>query len=548
MIDIQNHISTSKNWLALSYSKAHFRSLILLGIVITAFLIVALRVTSLSLIGSNIKNKSFVNNSPSSYAPRAEITDRNGAIVATSLKMPILYIDPKIAVSPKEIIDKLSRVIPINKEKIIKKIQKGGRYVAIYHGLTPKQQQIINDFGYPSLGFKKSFRRIYPEKNLLSHIVGYTDIDGIGISGIEKKFNEELLNEKNVTLTIDARIQHIVRYEVQKTIDHFEAIGGSGIVMDINSGEILAMVSLPDFDPHNPQAASDDTLFNRNSMGVYEMGSTFKIFSIAAALEYGVVKKDDKFDVSQDFKINSYTIKDFHKEKKPLSLSEVFTHSSNIGTALVAEKLGTEKLKEFYQKLGLFSPLRIDLPEKTRPLLPKKWRDVNTITAAYGHGIAVTPLHLVTAAAIIVNGGKEIKPHIILKKNKKTTENPKEKIIVSKRTSKIMSEFLRKVVNEKKGTGKKAFVLGYDVGGKTGTSEKIKTGNKKYDEKTLFSSFLAVFPIYNPKYIVLITIDEPKGQKDTYNFATGGWTAAPTAGRIISKIAPLMGLSPRGVE
>ena len=542
---ITNPIFTFKQGL-LDYDLKKIRSRItlMIALVLAAFLIVAFRLTNLSLIGDISHSPKIVNSKKIiPYAPRANILDINGNIVTTSLKMPIVYIDPSIAVHSENIASDLSQIIPLTKEDILRKIKRGGRFVAIYHGITPKQQQAINNLGYPSIGFKDSFRRVYPEKNLLSHIVGYTNIDGEGIAGIEKQFNDKLLSQDDIKLTIDIRLQHILRSEIEKTITHFEAIGGSGIIMDVNNGDILAMVSLPDFDPHNPQMATDDELFNRNSLGVFEMGSTFKIFSIAAALENNVASLSDRFDVSKDFKINSYTIRDLHKEKELLSFAEVFTHSSNIGTALLAEKLGTEKLKNFYKKLGLFDRIEVELPERARPLLPKKWREINTITASYGHGIAVTPLHLAVATASIVNGGKKVKAHIIKQNNKKNNAK-KEERIVSTKTSEIMRKFLREVVISEKGTGKKAFVAGYDVGGKTGTSEKIKKGGKKYDKKLLFSSFLGVFPMYSPKYLVLINIDEPKGQKDTYNFATGGWVAAPAVGNVIKKMVSIIGISP----
>ncbi len=529
---------------------ARTRIIIILGFLMLGFAIMSWRLTSLSLLltenNYTSHGKKENNSSSFAYAPRADITDRNGIVLATTLKMPMLYADPTIIPSM-EVLNNIaldiSQVLPVDKETIAKKLHRSGRFIPLFKGLTPKQQKDINELGYPSLGFRESFRRVYPEQNLVSHILGYTDSDGLGIAGIEKQYEETLTKPSSIALTIDVRLQHILKRELKKSINNFEAIGGSGVIMNVKNGEILAMVSLPDFDPNLPSKAKKIELFNRNTTGVFEMGSTFKLFSIAAALEYGTVKESDKFNVSEPFKFGSHTIKDFHREKKPLKLSEVFSHSSNIGTAQIAEKLGTEKLRKFYKNLGLLNRLELDLPERAYPLLPRKWRDINTITASYGHGMAVTSVHLVRAASAIVNNGILPTPRLLMTPKKKY--NPEIRIISAK-TSKIMRGFLAKVINDEKGTGKKAFVAGYDMGGKTGTAEKITS--KKYDEKLLYSSFLGVFPISEPEYIILVSIDEPKGQKDSYGFATGGWTAAPVIGKVVSEIAPLLGMIPQQQE
>lgn len=531
--------------------QAHLRIIMIMCLFMIGFFCIAWRLTVLSLFGVQdiaSTNTTKYKNQSAVYAPRANITDRNGQTIATTLVMPALHADPSQIQNHEALLKDLARILPIDIKETRKLIHKDTRFVWLYHALTPKQQKTIHDLGYPGLGFQDSYRRIYPQNNLFSHVLGYNDRDNIGISGLEKQYDARLSHNQDLQLTLDVRLQNILKTELQKSITHFEALGGAGIIMHIKTGEILAMTSLPDFDPHHPAKSSKDKRFNRNTVGVFEMGSTFKLFSIAAAIDAGAVRPGEYFDTRKPLKVGGHTIRDYHPEKKPVTLKEVFLHSSNIGTGLVAQKLGTDGLKSFYQKLGLFDRLDVDLPEKARPLLPPKWRESTTVTASYGHGMAVTPLHLVRAGAAIVNNGILPTPHFVLNEQNHTqdnAENTTDAPLISPRTSAIMRDYLYDVVHHEKGTGKKAAVDGYAVGGKTGTAEKVNNGT--YARKALFSSFLGFFPMDDPQYVILVSVDEPKGQKDSFGYATAGWTAAPVASKVIAQSAPLLGLQPQNL-
>lgn len=476
---------------------------------------------------------------------RATIVDRNNNILATSLTTSSLYADPKVLLDPAEAATKLSSVFPdLSYGQILSKLQSEGRFVWIKRNLTPKQKYDVNTLGIPGLAFRKEKRRVYPSSDLTSHVVGYTGVDGDGLSGIENSFDDLLkTSEDDLQLTIDTTIQHILHREMAKSIKAFNAIGGGGVIMNVNSGEVLALASFPEFDPHKPMATPMENQFNRVTKGVYEMGSTFKIFSTAALLEHTDARITDHFDARKPLKRSGFKISDYHGKKRYLSVPEVLIHSSNIGSARMAEKIGTPKMVEFYTELGLMKAPEIELKEVGKPLIPSPWRDINTLTAAYGHGMAVSPLQAATAIAAVVNGGTMPTPTLI-KRPEGTSDLYKKKRVVSEQTSSYIRQMLRLVVSD--GTGGNANAKGYRVGGKTGTSEKIK--GKGYDKKALFSSFVGVFPIDDPQYIILVAIDEPKGNKKSYGYATGGWVAAPVVGNVIRDMAPLVGVKPKADE
>ena len=309
--------------------------------------------------------------------------------------------------------------------------------------------------------------------------------------------------------------------------------------MDVRSGEILAGVSYPDFDPHNPGKYNSASMFNRLSLGVYEMGSVFKIFSTAAFFETVDAGIDRKFDAREPIKRHGFTISDYHPEKRILTLPEVFMYSSNIGAALMGEEIGTEVLKDFYEDIGLTAPLDFAIKEVSRPIIPDPWRDINTLTASYGHGIATTPVQLISAVSSIVNGGLLVRPKLVIDESRKAREIR----LVSEDTSENIRRLLRLTVKD--GTGSKADVDGYNVGGKTGTAEKI--GKKGYDRDRLLSSFIGVFPVEEPRYAVFVMIDEPKGQKASFGYATGGWVATPAVGKVIKSMVSILGIKPHHV-
>ena len=470
---------------------------------------------------------------------RADIVDRNGVILARSLNMPSLYADPKLVSQPKDVAKELTKIFPdLVYGSVLKRLQEDNRFTWLKRNIEPAEQALVNELGRPGLSFKYETKRIYPQRELTAHMVGVTGVDAEGLSGVESSFNKLLFEQdKPLELTLDVRVQHILKREIGKTIKLHEAIGGAGVVMDVNTGEVVAIASLPDYDPYEYNKQKKDSLFNRATLGVYEMGSTFKIFSIAAMIEKDKRNFVKKYDAKEPIKIGRFRIRDYHPEKRSLSLPEVFVHSSNIGTALMAQEMGAEYLKGFYKDIGLLNKPNLEISEIGQPMAPSTWGDIHTMTASYGHGIAVSPLQLVKASAPMVNGGYVVEPTLIKGSKKKTYKQS----VIGAETSHRLRELLR--LNVSNGTGSKADVKGYLVGGKTGTAE--KPGKGGYDRKKLISSFLSFFPMDEPKYAVFVMIDEPKGIKETYGYATGGWVGAPTVARVIASMASVLGMEPR---
>ncbi|HOO80883.1 MAG TPA: penicillin-binding protein 2 [Alphaproteobacteria bacterium] len=474
---------------------------------------------------------------------RADITDRNGALLATTLKTASLYADPRLIADADAAAKKLIIIFPdLKYGDILQKLQSQKRFVWLQRNVSPDQQYQVLQIGEPGLEFEEGYKRFYPQGALAAHLLGYGNVDAQGLAGIERSFNKHLGGGHDLKLTLDIRLQHVLRREMLKAVEEFEAIGAAGAIMDVTTGEILAGVSLPDFNPHDPGRADKDAIFNRLTLGAYELGSVFKIFSTAAFFEAHDVPMSTTFDASEPIKIGRHTIHDYHAEDRVLTIPEVFMYSSNIGSALMGRAVGTDALRSFYRDLGLLDPLDFEVREVTRPLVPHPWREVNTLTASYGHGVSTTPLQLITAVSSIVNGGYLVKPSLVLDEQSDEEEPGKDIRIVSAETAQRMRQLLRLVVTD--GTAKKAEVKGYRVGGKTGTAEKIADG--RYDSKKKISSFVGIFPMDEPRYAVFIMVDEPKGQKHTWNYATGGWVAAPAVARVIASMAAILGISPAG--
>ena len=476
---------------------------------------------------------------------RGDIVDRNGAILATSLKTASLFADPALIVDAQETAKALATLFPENTyENYLEKLQKKGRFVWLKRNLVPEEQHAVMLIGDPGLAFQEEYKRTYPQGQLAPHIVGYVSRDEMGQAGLERAFNGLLETEDTVLkTTLDIRLQHALRQEIANTIDIFSAKGGAGIIMDVNNGDVLALVSLPDFDPNKREKLDGDQIFNRAALGVYELGSVFKIFSTAALLEKFPEALSMTFDAREPLKRGRFTISDYHPEKRVLTVPEVFMVSSNIGTALMGEEIGTEGLKAFYKKLGLLSKPDISLREVGAPLYPRPWRDINTLTASYGHGVAVSPIQLVAAVAPIVNGGLQVTPRFLKPEGEEEVTKTTAMRVYDEQNGEIMRSLMRLVVTE--GTAKKADVPGYEVGGKTGTAE--KPGAKGYDRKRLISSFMGAFPMSAPKYAVFVAIDEPQGTKESYGYATAGWTAAPTVARVVERMVSILGIPPVGV-
>jgi cell division protein FtsI (penicillin-binding protein 3) len=495
--------------------------------------VISVRIIFIAATGDKVVVSSLYD--PSKIIKRSDIIDRNGIIVATDLKTKSLYISNALVRDPKLVADKLANALPgLDYKDILQKISKKENrgWILIKRNITPHQQDAIHNLKIAGLLFEDDLVRVYPQKSILSHIVGYTDLDRNGLAGVEMSYNDLLKKGKeNLQLAMDVRVQDVLEDELNQGITKYNALGAAGIVMDVTNGEILAVSSLPNFDPNKQIDASSNERFNRATYGVYELGSILKIFTNTIAFEYNLVKMDEVFNVKDPIKYGRFTINDDHPDKEEMTAAEIFARSSNIGTVQIAKKIGEEKQQEFLKRINLLSRLDTDFPALGRPIYPKKWREINLFTISYGHGIAVTPLHVATATAAVINGGTLYQPSFI-----KLDEKPGGKKVVKESTSKLMRSMLRKVAVD--GTGKYANIEGYDVGGKTGTAERAESGS--YNKTSTIASFIAAFPITEPKYLLLVVIDRPNSA-----FNTGGMVAAPIAGKIIKNIAPILDISPK---
>jgi cell division protein FtsI (penicillin-binding protein 3) len=478
---------------------------------------------------------------------RADIVDRNGRLLATTLDSPSLYANPKQILDPAEATRKLVTAFPTMKSlEVYAKLTSGKSFVYLKRHLTPREQYEVNQLGIPGLQFQHEERRVYPDGTLTAHVVGYTGIDNAGFAGIERGLDKALKNRREpLQLSLDLRIQYILREELQRVIDDFTGKAAAGLIMDVNTGEVLSMVSLPDFDPNHPGAVDPDhpdisiadRMFNRDTLGVYELGSIFKIFTVAMALDTGTSTLTSTYDASHDIHIGRFTIGDYHGKHRVLNVPEILMYSSNIGAAKMAMAAGGQRQREFLARLGLLSAPKIEVSEAAAPHFPAKWREVNVMTIAFGHGVSVTPLSFASAAAALVNGGI-LRQATLLKLP--PGDVPQGQQVISPKTSEQMRKLMRLVVE--RGTGTMAAAPGYVVGGKTGTAEKLS--GRHYAEKKLLSSFVGIFPINDPKYLVLTVVDEPHPNKQSHGYATAGWTVAPATSRIIQRMAPLLGVQP----
>ena len=537
-----------------AFDLARGRLVLLSGIFVLMYMLLAARAIDLTVIqgpvsvGRNAAPEKIVSEKLvlPEHVTRGDIFDRQGTLLATTLKTPTLYVDPKRISDIKAVSRNLAALFPDLKEKeILHKMQSQKRFVLLRRDLNPQEQLAVLHLGEPGLDFKYEERRVYPQGSLMAHLVGYTNVDNQGLAGIERSYDDVLRSGQPLELTLDVRLQHALRREIKRAMKEFSAIGGAGLIMDVTNGEILAGVSMPDFDPQAAGETDPDRIFNRLTLGAYELGSVFKIFSTAAFLETHDVPMSTTFDASEPIRSGRFVINDYHAQDRILTIPEVFMHSSNIGSAMMGQAVGGEKLRAFYQDLGLLTPLKFDIAEIARPQVPNPWREVTTITAAYGHGLSTTPLQMVSAVATIVNGGTHITPTLMMKSVDEAsgTHAPAGSRIISEKTSHRMRQLMRLVVTD--GTGGKADVPGYSVGGKTGTAEKIKIGG--YDNKRLISSFVGMFPSEAPRYVVFVMIDEPKGTKESFGYATAGWVAAPATGRVVASMSSILGLPPADI-
>lgn len=504
------------------------------------FLAVAGRVADVTVIKQgNEPRLAHVNPSPSWQAERADILDRNGVLLATSLTTASLYANPRHVLDAEEAAAKLTRALPeLSRAEILGKLASARSFVWLRRHLTPRQAYAVNRLGIPGLYFQREERRVYPHGRLVSHVLGFAGIDNEGLAGVEKSFDEMLRGGgAPLVLSLDVRLQHVLHRELRAAMLNFQALGAAGVILDARTGEVAAMVSLPDFDPNNPGAQPREATFNRATLGVYEMGSTFKIFTTAMALDSGTVTLQGGYDASAPIRIVRFLINDYRPKNRWLSVPEILLYSSNIGAAKMALDVGTRDQRTYLGKLGFLGPASIELPEVGTPIVPHPWREINTMTIGFGYGLAVSPVQLAAAAAAVVNGGM-LRPATLTKRM--PGDEDRGVRVLSARTSEQMRRLMRMVVE--RGTGRKAAALGYLVGGKTGTAE--KAGGLGYRHKAKLSSFIGAFPMMAPRYVVLAMLDEPRGTGQTLGYATGGWIAAPVVGRTIARLAPIVGIAP----
>jgi cell division protein FtsI (penicillin-binding protein 3) len=483
---------------------------------------------------------------------RPDIVDRNGQILATDVRSPSLFAEPRRIIDPDEATELLTAVLPdLDATELRERLSTKKGFIWVKREITPKQQREIHRLGLPGVGFLAENKRVYPNHAEVSHLIGHVNIDNQGIAGIEKWLDGRGLQalhmaglatdrlQRPIELAVDLRVQHALRDELIAAAEKFKVKAAAGLIVDVNTGEIISMVSLPDYDPNSPKQANDPLRINRLTTGVFELGSTFKALTVAMALDSGKVNLHSSFDARGSLRYGKFSIGDYKGQNRVLTVPEIFTYSSNIGTAKMALAMGVDHHKWFLKKLGQLDRLRTELPESAEPLVPKRWGELNTVTIAFGHGLSVAPLQAVAAINALVNGGLLIPPTFM----KRSPEAAKQlaKQVIKPETSDKMRYLMR--LNAERGTAKKADVTGYYVGGKTGTSEKVVNG--RYSKNKLLNTFTAILPADKPRYQVLIMLDEPQGLPETHGYATSGWNAAPTAGKVIGRIAPMLGIEPR---
>jgi cell division protein FtsI (penicillin-binding protein 3) len=483
---------------------------------------------------------------------RPDILDRNGEILATDVRTPSLFGEPNRIIDVDEASELLTAVMPdIDATELRERLGSRRRFVWLRREITPAQRQQIHRLGIPGVGFLPENKRVYPNGAEVSHLIGHVNIDNQGSAGIEKWLDgrgladlhmagfasEHLQNP--IELALDLRVQHALRDELIAARQKFKALAAAGLLTNVRTGEIIAMVSVPDYDPNNPRDALDPTRINRLTTGVYEMGSTFKALTIAMALDSGKITLKSAFDARFPLQYGKHTIHDYHAQNRILTLPEIFTYSSNIGTARMAVSLGVEHHKWFLKKMGQLDRLRTELPESAEPLVPKRWMELNTVTIAFGHGLSVAPLQAMMAIGALMNGGNLIAPTFLKRSEEEAMALARR--VIKPETSEKMRYLMR--LNVEKGTASKADVKGYYVGGKTGTSEKVVGG--RYSKTKVLTTFTAVLPADQPRYALLVMLDEPQALPETHGFATSGWNAVPVGGSIIGRIAPFLGIEPR---
>lgn len=510
-----------------------------------------------ALAGSEVARAGHSGGDSGIVAQRADIVDRNGAILATNLITHALYAQPPLMVDKPRAARELAAIFPdMAAATLLERFTSDRKFIWLRRHLSPEQQQAVHDIGEPGLRFGPREMRLYPNGPLAAHVLGGAGFgregvaaaEIVGRAGVEKTFDAFLRDPAQggqpLALSIDLSVQAAMREVLDRGMEVTNARGAAAILMDVRTGEILAMVSLPDFDPNDrpaPQTEGDPSespLFNRAVQGLYELGSTFKVFTAAMALEEGIVTPDTVIDIRGPLRWGKHRIEDFHDLGRELSVTGIVVESSNIGTARLAQALGAERQQGYLDALGLLDPTGIELLEGgARPLYPRRWSELSTMTISYGHGLSASPLHLAAGYATIANGGHQVTP-TLLRRNRPPPLGP---AVISEQTSRQVLTMLRQVVTE--GTASFGEVAGYAVGGKTGTADKPMPRGGYYEDKVI-ATFAAVFPVQAPRYVLVTMFDEGTVSALGEARRTAGWTAVPVAAEIIRRAGPLLGLRP----
>src|SRR6185437_2022176 len=491
-------------------------------------------------------------------ASRPAILDRNGLEMAVDIRVPSLFAEPRRIIDVDDAVEKLRTVLPdLDPRWLRNKLSGDKGFVWIKRELTPEIEDRIYQLGIPGLDFLTESKRFYPGGPEASHILGSVDIDNKGIGGIEEYMDRQGLaqlqsvgiargqNLKPVHLTIDMRVQHVMREKLLDALTRYKAKAAAAVMIDVKTGEVIGLVSLPDFDPNNPSSmiapydGEPRMRFNRITAGKYELGSTFKTITIAGALDSGAVKMTDRFDARFGVRFGRFTITDFHGQNRILTVPEVYKYSSNVGAIHIMQQWGKDNFRAFMTKVGFDDPLPIELPEKTTSYIPKKFADVTAATAAFGHGISITPLHMAAAMAAFINDGVYEPPTIYMRSPQQVQALGKR--LISSKTSVEIRELMRLNALEGSGTVMDRQAQGYRVGGKTGTAEKVVNG--RYSASKDFNVFASAFPMDDPKYAMVVIIDEPHREGPTTG-DTAGWNAGKTTGMIVAGVAPMLGIAP----
>jgi len=498
------------------------------GLCVMAFALIGIRLLDVMVLKGSVTGAVSAI-AEKSLPVRADIVDRNGQLLARDLPVSDLYATPQALRDRAQAAHKIAAVTGLDEARLVRLFAGNHAYVLVARKLTPNVEDRLKQLNIRGLDFEPATKRYYPQGDAAVQVLGATDQDGNGLTGLERGLDARLRGGGSVALSLDMRVQYALAHEAEAAREQYHALAAGGIVMDVNSGEIHAMVSLPD----TGAAAPDGTNPARNRMArdVYELGSVFKIFSFTLAMEDQTTRLDETFPIGSGFKIGRFTIHDAEHMPATLAARDILALSSNAGTAQIALRSGPDRQRAFLSSMGLLNPIHTELAETAAPLYPRHWGEVETATVGFGHGISVSPLAFVAAAASVVNGGRRIAPTFLKREGDARGEQ-----VIAPETSATMRALLRYVVTN--GTGKAADVAGYDVGGKTGSAQKNEHG--RYVAHKLITSFCAVFPVDKPRYLVFVMLDEPHGAGAEGVMALAGHTAAPLAARVIARIAPML--------